>query len=104
MSFEDWLTLKGPVRRRTKLQGNGTTKPKAASVEFPAVPAETLGNTNIELLLFALTIAKIIIKNVQRWPFEKLQRAPAPVKSQHLLLKLNLEEGQLTLLVESPFC
>lgn len=103
MSFEDQLTFKGPGRRRAKPQGNGTTNLKAASVSFP-VPVETFGNTNIELLLFALTLANIIIKNVQCWPFEKLHRAPVPVNSQHLFLKLNQEQSQLTLLVESPFC
>lgn len=99
MSFEDRLTFKGPGRRKTKPQGNGTTNLKAASVSF-----QTLGSTNIELLLFALTLANIIIKNVQCWPFEKLHRAPVPVKSQHLFLKLNYEQSQLALLVESPFC
>lgn len=83
MSFEDQLTFKGPGRRRTKPQGNGTTNLKAAGVSFQ-LSQQTLGNTNIKLLLFALILANIIIKNVQCWPFEKLHRTPVPVKCQHV--------------------
>lgn len=62
-------------------------------------------NTDIELMLFALTLANIITKNVQCWPFGKLHRATVTVKISASVPQAELgSEPTDPLFVESPFC